>query len=352
VNHPLPIVPPRLAHEALGCWVDRTAQVYEMAGHQLMDYWAVPLPLVHDTPINLDARAATIPTLTLTRQMRISNPSPSEADVALGNWLTQHGDDAPICPICLLEDDHAGRTRYRRCTWNHAWLTHCLQHEQPLVRIRDWSSASILIWKTPSRHHRGAAGRLERVGRTPPRQSWPHNAPVGVAMDAVREMERVIAAAIHGRKPRKDRWGNVTAAQFLAIVSDVTALSLTRFDDSPSLCTLQLGWYMDDAPVRFFARLPKLAHRRYTRHGLETLATVGDVGLRRGALFWARELMCIGTARPWLDRRERTNRRLRLNKALALLPIEGLGWLAQQSLHWPEEYRERWWGDMAAISGG
>lgn len=213
MNRPLPVVPPRLAHEALGCWVDRTAKVYEMAGHLLMDYWAIPLPLVHDTPINLDAPAATIPTVRLTHQMRISSPRPSEAEVALGNWLTQHEDDAPICPISLLEDDHAGRARYCRCTWNHAWLTHCLQHEQPLVRIRDWPSASILMWKTPRRHHRGAAGRLARVGRSPPRPSWPNSAPVGVVMDAVREIERVFAAAIHGRKPRKDRCGDVTAAR-------------------------------------------------------------------------------------------------------------------------------------------
>ena len=39
---PLPIVPPAADNELLGSWIQRTASVYDLSAHQLLDWWQVP----------------------------------------------------------------------------------------------------------------------------------------------------------------------------------------------------------------------------------------------------------------------------------------------------------------------
>jgi nitrous oxidase accessory protein NosD len=38
-----------------------------------------------------------------------------------------------------------------------------------------------------------------------------------------------------------------------------------------------------------------------------------------------------------------------LNVILSNQPIEAIGFIAQRSLSWPDEYRQNWWADMKAI---
>jgi hypothetical protein len=74
-----------------------------------------------------------------------------------------------------------------------------------------------------------------------------------------------------------------------------------------------------------------------------TLASVGDIGMRRSAFFWARELMHAKSARPWLQSSARVGRIYRQAQILQRQPSNGLIWLTDRMKHWPTEYVERWW---------
>ena len=284
---------------------------------------------------------------TVAHFMRMPDQSKS-VDPSL-EWIVLHGADTPVCPLCLLEDDEVNRPRYRRIDWNLAWLTRCSVHRTPLIRLPNWATAPVRAWRNPRFHRRSASGRIVQVAQRRRQVSASERVPIRIANNAVNQIERTIRAALMGRKPRADRWGNLSAKQFLDIFEDVSSFVLTRFSHSKALCTTDTGYFIDHAPVRFFTRVSRPTYQSYERYGVASLEAVGDVGLRRCALFWTRELMHIDTARPWLPINQQNSRFRRLDVALHRQPIEAQGWLAQRALEWPDEYRTSWWADMAAI---
>lgn len=263
-------------------------------------------------------------------------------------WLIQHGRDTPVCPLCLLGDDSAGVPRYRRNDWNLAWLTRCLQHNVPLVRLPGWPTAPLHDWQR-RRHRRNASDMPVRYGQNPGTALRRRKRSIRIAKAAVSEIEHAVYSAIGGRKPKAAHWGDLSASDFLAVVDNVSSFVVTQFSQSPALCTTDLNKFVDDAPVRFFARAISPASRSTESYGVATLGTIGDVGRRRCALFWTRELMHIHAARPWLPTNLRQSRIRRLAQALNRLPIDAQGWLAHRSLNWPDQYRQIWWADMKSV---
>ncbi len=343
MNGPLPIVPPRQFHEALGSWIERTAAVYDMCGHQLLDYWNVPAPVVGLNIANVDARISRAHPATVAQLLREIRCAPVAEQTAIAQWPTLHASDTPVCPFCLIEDDRASRPRYRRNRWTYAWLTHCREHKTALVQLDDWRTRSLLEWLAPDRHRRTAAGNIVWFGRKPRNKNGAGCIPIRFAVAAVTEIEKAIEAASNGRKPRSDRWGDLQAADFLQIAHEITMLTLTRFTAVPALCTTSLSRYYDNSPIGFFSRKGWHTSQTSSSSNPTMLATVGNVGYRRAALFWTRELMNISTSRQWLTRQERISRRQRIRNLLNQLPLEAQGWLATKSLDWPEEYRNLWW---------
>lgn len=160
-----------------------------------------------------------------------------------------------------------------------------------------------------------------------------------------------------GRRPHPASWGDIGAEEFLQVVHDVTTFVLTRFDSDdqrPLLCVRELHRFDDGASVHCFKR----TRQRQTEMGqggfpdLMSLRSVGAVGWRRCALFWARELMHARTARPWLPLPLKRDRQERQRAAVGYQSEAGIAWLAESARHWPERYCAQRWRDWVPSRRG
>ena len=202
---------------------------------------------------------------------------------------------------------------------------------------------------------RNASGKVARIGSTRPRRYDPGRPPVKVAMNAIIQMEVAIAGALVGRRPHAASWGKIPAADFLDVVQVVTTFVLSRFatGNARPFCAAETFRYKDDASMHCFARQRSSDLDGGGRQTvLVGLAQAGDVGWRRCALFWARELMHARTARTWLPPPLKQDRQQRQRAALERQCDTGIEWLAARVNGWPKLYREQRWRDWRPPGGG
>ena len=167
-------------------------------------------------------------------------------------------------------------------------------------------------------------------------------------MNALIQMEVAIAGALEGRRPHAASWGRIPAADFLDVVQVVTTFVLSRFASRKALsfCESEILRYKDDAPTHCFARQRSSDLDKPGRQtGVVGLAQAGDVGWRRCALFWARELMHARTARIWLPPPLKQDRQQRQRIASERQCNAGIEWLAERVNGWPEPYKAQRWRD-------
>ena len=201
MNHALPIVLPRIANEALGSWVERTALLYGISGHDLLSNWDLQARSDRSFAESTNSRALRLDKAVLAHHMRSPEESLYLGGDATREWLVWPSVDCAVCPRCLLEDDHNGRPRFRRSDWDVSWRTRCLEHGLPLVQMRDWSANNLTGWQVPERTCRYANGRLRATGQTQVRRTTRQKPVIAAAAARVWDIEQCIARAIGGRRP-------------------------------------------------------------------------------------------------------------------------------------------------------
>jgi hypothetical protein len=355
----LPIVPPAADNELLGSWIQRTASVYDLSAHQLLDRWQVaPGP-----------KAGTMPSV----EMRVvgANAVPVVADRMRAplrtvaamipeatDWIVACDADVAVCPPCLSDDDANRKARFRRRGWAQCWQVLCPQHRISLVDMQDWRSRQLEPAHIDRPHQRNANGWIVALGNGRGRgaRGGRRGFSVRTAIGAIAQLEGAIRGALAGRRPHAPSWGNIEPEDFLRVVRDVTTFVLSRFepdDQRRPLCIRDLHCFTAGASTHCFERF-RQRQKCAGQGGLAdvaSLAQVGEVGWRRCALFWARELMHARTERSWLPLSLRRDRYERQRASLADQSRAGIEWLYDRAQQWPEGYRrQRWQGLEAAAS--
>ncbi len=338
MSEPLPIIPIRLPNEGIGSWIHRTAKVYDLTPHHLVDDWSGQRRLMWH--LTIESRVAES---RLVEQVAHKMRMPETMSQWLDPWMIRSGRDTAICPYCLIADDIANRPRYLRSDWSYAWSVTCPSHSsKPLLSLRDWESANLLSFSysaTPT-----AAGILLQCQRRRhlPKRYTLKSPSIHSALVALRQIERAIRSAAKGRAPRGASWGKLTANEFLRIVDDTTTFALSRFDNAAPLAADPKIQFVDRSRVQCFAR-----STNYTPSGqateIRSIVDAGDVGWRRRALFIAYELMNAQTTRSWLPRQQRLSRSRRLAAYLSTHNSTALTWLSERMRMWPQAYRDDWW---------
>ncbi len=344
---PLPIVPSRYAGEAMSCWLERVGALYDHTAGELLDEWLVPLETGSNRRQSVEERLTDRAAVLASQRLRLPVSVAGELLTGPPGWVVSDPNDVAVCPRCLLADDLNHQPRYRRIEWACCWRVTCVTHRCPLLQMPKWRTTDVAcLVGTNSR--RTALGRRLPSNRTRAARVGP---PIGPAIAAVREIERVIEAALNGRRPRQARWGDIDSEGFGVVVRDVSSFLLTNFSPRslPAICTADAGRFADPAPVGFFTRRAQPWSPWTTCADALTLANAGDVGLRRCALFWTQELMHANSARPWIDPILRASRSRRLSAILERQCSAGLEWLSARVTNWPAEYRQSWWSGMRLV---
>ncbi len=345
MSMPLPIVALRLPDEGLGSWIHRTARIYELTPHHLLDDWSGQRRCMWH--LTTESRVAeTRLACEVANKMR----APETRSPEMNPWIVRSTRDVAICPYCLIGDDVAHRPRYLRTDWSYAWCVTCPYHPtKPLMGLRDWESANLLAFKHSAM--RTAAGTLLRCQkrRNLPTRYTRRRPSISSALLALRQLEKGIRSALAGRAPRSSTWGKLTATEFLKIVDDTTTFALSRFDHSAPLAADPGIRFVDRSSIQCFGR-----SSAYLASGLATeiraLSDAGDVGWRRRGLFVAYELMNARTTRSWLPHQQRVSRSRRLASFLGTHNSTALTWLSMKMRGWPASYCDDWWKGSQFVS--
>lgn len=343
---PLPIVPPAADNELLGSWIQRTASVYDLSAHHLLDRWQVAPGTSTGASPSVEMRVVAgraVPSVA--SQMRAWPQVVAKMIPATGEWLIASDADVAVCPQCLLNDDLAGNPRFRRRGWAQVWQVLCAWHRAPLIAMHDWASRTLEPVPIDRPLRRNATGSIVALGRRAER-----GVSVRRAMNAVAQLEAAVRGALAGRRPHPGSWGDIEPEAFLSVVLDVTTFVLSRFGpDDPRLplCVRDLHRFRAGDPLGFFQR----QRQRQTNAGegaadLVSLAHVGDVGWRRCALYWTRELMHARTERSWLPPSLKRDRHERQRALLAGQSAAGIEWLSERARRWPERYQSLRWAGL------
>ena len=144
---PLPIVPPRLAGEALCSWLSRVGAVYDLDAHRLLDEWIGPLPAVPlQQRMSVEARLTPQRARSIAPALRVPACEIEPLPGQLTDWLLHSDADMAVCPHCLMDDDQEQRVRHRRVGWVHAWRVTCETHSQLLIHLPRWSTQDLQVW--------------------------------------------------------------------------------------------------------------------------------------------------------------------------------------------------------------
>lgn len=342
---PLPIVPPRLAGEGLRSWLLRTARVYDLGPHELIDDWSGAR---QDTElVQVEARIADLGLhQAVAEKMRVLE---SERPPHHGRWIIRLDQDVAVCPVCLRSDDTAGRPRYLRAGWSFAWNVTCDDHPFiPLQCIDDWEHAPISPqWPAVQRN---ATGRILRCSNQSgiSKKGQRGRPRARDALRVIRGVERTITRALAGKAPRRASWGSLTPSEFLNVIEDSMTYVLSRFDGAPPIASQISMHFADPGPWTCFARsaLPRCLT---SSDDIRSLVNARHVGWRRLALLGAFELMNARTARTWLSNDERQSRSRRLATLLAAQNSTSLTWLSDRMQRWPAVYRDIWWSGARRV---
>lgn len=211
--------------------------------------------------------------------------------------------------------------------------------------MADWRSRDLKRLLVGEAVWRNASGKVLTAGR-----QFGRGPSVRIAMNAIAPMEVATRGALAGRRQYAASWGDIGAEEFLQVVRGVTTFVLGRLDPAdsrPLLCVRELHRYQDAVSVHCFER-PRQRQKEMGQGGcpsLVSLASVGEAGGPRRALFWARELMHSKTARPLPPFPLKRDHQERQRAAICNQNEAGIEWLAECTLHWPERYRDQCWRD-------
>ena len=346
----LPIVPRRLPGEATSSWLHRIGKVYEVDPHSILDEWlAGAIPDFTTSRTSIESRINPRTISIIAHRTRIPQSMADSLIAGPASWVTESSEELPVCPKCLLSDDRNGSTRYKRTEWSYSWRTTCSRHRSILIYSEEWSDQSQVAKGFGKVIKRPALAGSMRSASIPLKST--NHVKDHFAIASIREIETAIRRALAGHGPPRKLWGPIGAQDFLMVVQDVASFVLTNFSDQPlpPICTMDLEQFSRSGEIACFARRPRRREPWSEHSKVATLASIGDPGLRRCALFWVRDLMHMNSTRRWINVHLRTDRVRRQARTLERQCSEGLAWLAQRMERWPAKYRNNWWASTRIL---
>jgi hypothetical protein len=201
-------------------------------------------------------------------------------------WELQDRGFCSYCPYCCLDDLGHHRTPYGRRCWQQSWCTICNAHGAALVvRKQTHVSSNRSLWshaKLKSDREFLAPDRYRdlKVAREPVVRS--------TLLGCLLHLERTTAAALSGIAPDAWSWGNLSSAEFLMILTDLTTWSLTHFESVRSWCAAEdLTPAEEQEGYGLIGRIRRMSASEYSEQRMtRTLREVAHPKVR-GAALWA-----------------------------------------------------------------
>ena len=334
---PWPICPLPREDESLISWFTRVGRQYGMSPSKLLaaverrrvqpDIHHVEATLRRFDVINSVADLGQLPVWARVRLWR--RPT---------HWELPEPPLGGVCPQCWVEDIDQQIEPYGRQRWQQAWYTICHVHREPLMRSSLVEQA-MLRAASSSRQQRVALRAVVcRLGHSRVCGRFGREV-IGALLGIQRAAEKALIAVA----PDQTVWGPLLASEFLRVLADVTAWSLTHFESAKAWCAAEdLTDLERHSPAALLGRHLRGRSEHPNAPCTRDLKQITDPAVRRSALWLARALMSsrhvdaadrVGGCRPQVRQRNR----------LAGAAPTGLQWLADRSEGWPAGYRLARW---------
>jgi hypothetical protein len=344
---PLPVCVAPFVDESVDSWIERIAREYRYSRPKLLCAAGIRDRLTMRTFPRDPVRARELPAIAGLTHRPVAELR-KRAALCPASWTVRAKNDFIFCLHCTLEDTLEDRPRYERARWYSAVRIGCPIH-------RHW------LWSARARFGCGHIDRLRKERGEIPTAVWfQHFQAECRALDrieerepevveALREFEKVIDAALRGASPPEDQWGRVEPVDFLHVVRDVTSWAVTNFEPFRSQpVATQFTGQQSLGNLREF-RWPYRGNPPWDyRVGATPINHVFNPSMRRAALWTAHGLLARQhPRRPHQGRalslRERRRRIFRYQNG------ESLNWLVAQARHWPGEYVRYHWNRLAEV---
>jgi hypothetical protein len=168
-----------------------------------------------------------------------------------------------------------------------------------------------------------------------------------VMLGSLLEIEHAVADALAGITPNRLLWGDLTAQEFLTVVDDVTAWSLTHFEPVSAWSGAEDFTAVEEQEgYGIVGRLRRqCGSANQSQNGERTLREVTHPKVRGAALWVAHALLasCHG------DASDRSSGSIPQERQIARIlrsAPAGREWLAHRQEHWSSTYRRQWWIDV------
>jgi hypothetical protein len=161
--------------------------------------------------------------------------------------------------------------------------------------------------------------------------------------ERLKAFEAALAAATAGFSPPEERWGPLSARDFLNVVHDVTTWSLTNFENFRAPCPATI-YYHDWAPFLppIFLFVTSLLRAWTPAQPERPMRLCVNADERRNALWITMAL--LATDHPAMPRTggplDRRTRQLQIFRGQN---PAGISWLVARMQRWPEVYRDACW---------
>ena len=253
-------------------------------------------------------------------------------------WELHSSTVCAYCPQCCLDDLAKNAIPYGRFCWQQSWCTVCPKHSYPLVvRNRDRFLSREALFSDVNFL---AANRYRDL-------VVPLNPKVRFDILAgVVEIEAAIASALRGVQPSRWLWGDLTPAEFLLVVSDMTTWSLMHFEPVRAWSVAEdLSPTEEQEGYGIIGRCRRMLASEYdSRRTIRTLQYITNPKVRGAALWVAHALM----AKRHEDAPDRTTGPTSQDRQAARMrhsPTAAREWLATRQKAWSRQYLEEFWID-------
>jgi hypothetical protein len=349
--HVWPVCPRPESDESLPSWFERVCHEYAMSPPLLLGVLEREAYAKTATPGTRDADrlhdSAVADRIAVLGQLSNSEinalwPPPTR-------WELQDRGFCSYCPYCCLDDLGHHRTPYGRRCWQQSWCTICNAHGAALVvRKQTHVSSNRSLWshaKLKSDREFLAPDRYRdlKVAREPVVRS--------TLLGCLLHLERTTAAALSGIAPDAWSWGNLSSAEFLMILTDLTTWSLTHFESVRPWCAAEdLTPAEEQEGYGLIGRIRRMSASEYSEQRMtRTLREVAHPKVR-GAALWAAHAFMATCHIAASDRRSGRTTQDRQAAWLSRSSPAARQWLALRQESWAPSYRRERWIDVRELT--
>jgi hypothetical protein len=338
-SRPLPLCPRPFPGEAVESWIWRIGQEFGYTPARFLRAIGCPSSDRKDPVQRLTQ--GDIPYLATLARMSPQNLA--QMAIIPRDWRLRAILDVPYCGQCRIESQRLHGFAYVKGAWMHAGRISCPHHGNWLFSARD---------KLGRRHCDPAHRRQHGVSPKMLQEFLDYQAYVEGSGgrrwipdtgERLKAFEAALAAATAGFSPPEERWGPLSARDFLNVVHDVTTWSLTNFENFRAPCPATI-YYHDWAPFLppIFLFVTSLLRAWTPAQPERPMRLCVNADERRNALWITMAL--LATDHPAMPRTggplDRRTRQLQIFRGQN---PAGISWLVARMQRWPEVYRDACW---------